>query len=76
MLISVIDGALNDEINLTHLEAEMAGIHKECQCTIKTDDEIIFEKIMITAWQRGDDGGLQVRSPWELDPSITIEYKQ
>ena len=53
--VSVADCKLENEDKFRHLEAELAGIYKECQCTIKTDDEIKFEKIMETAWQRSDD---------------------
>ena len=67
--VSVTDCKLENEDKCLNLEAELAGIYKECQYTIKTDDEIKFEKIMETAWQRNDDSRFQVRLPWKLDPN-------
>ena len=63
------DCKLENADKCRHLEAELSGIYKECQCTIKTDDEIKFEKIMETEWQRSDDSRFQVRLPWKLDPN-------
>ena len=54
------------------VEAEMAGISKECPCLTKTDDELKFEKLMETSWSKDEDGRLQVQLPWKVDPN-TLE---
>ena len=54
------------------VEAEMAGISKECPCLTKTDDELKFEKLMETSWSKDEDGRLQVQLSWKVDPN-TLE---
>ena len=54
---------------LKFVEAEMAGILKECPCSTRSDDELKFDKIMETSWKKGEDGRLEVRLSWKIDPN-------
>lgn len=59
-----------DENICNNLEAEMAGIYKDCLCTTKDDDELLFEEMMKTAWTVNEDGRFCIKLPWKNDPSL------
>ena len=50
------------------LEAELAGINKECVCQTKSDDELQFEEAMKSSWSTSEDGRLEIRLPWKINP--------
>ena len=65
--------SIQDEIDLwKYVEAENAGISKECDCIIKTDEEIRYERVMNQSWSRNDEGHFEVKLPWKIDPN-TLE---
>ena len=65
--------SIQDEIDLwKYVEAENAGISKECDCIIKTDEEIRYERVMNESWSRNDEGHFEVKLPWKIDPN-TLE---
>ena len=55
------------------LEAEIAGVRKDCTCQTRTDEEIKYQNIMQTNWSRTDSGRLKVKLPWKIDPT-TLPY--
>ena len=58
------------EIDLWNfVEAEAAGVSKECPCLIKTDEEIRYEKVMNNSWARDETGYFEVKLPWKIDPT-------
>ena len=61
------DSVKNDEL-AKFIEAELAGVNKECSCQTKTDDELRFEEAMKTSWITKEDGRLQIHLPWKSDP--------
>ena len=48
------------------VESELAGIVKECDCQKKSDEEILSEKSMETAWTLDDTGRYEVKLPWKM----------
>ena len=68
--VTLLNERFDDENIFKNLEAEMAGVYKECQCTTKSDDEILFDEIMKTAWTRDEEGRICVKLPWKRDPNI------
>ena len=60
------DSVKNDEL-AKFIEAELAGVNKECSCQTKTDDEHRFEEAMKTSWITKEDGRLQIHLPWKSD---------
>ena len=50
------------------MEAETAGVKKECVCQLKTDEELKYERAMRNAWSINENGNFQVKLPWEMDP--------
>ena len=53
---------------MKYLEAEVAGINKECKCQTKTDDKLQFEEAMKTSWTVSEDGRLEIQLPWKMNP--------
>ena len=54
---------------LKFVEAETAGIRKECECQTKTDEELLFDKCMKDAWSNDASGRFEVKLPWKIDPA-------
>ena len=53
-------------INLWNfVEAEIAGISKDCPCQLKTDEEVKYEKVMYSSWSRDNSGRFEVKLPLE-----------
>ena len=62
--------SISKEVDLWRfIEAETAGIMKDCPCQLKTDDEIKYEKAMENAWTTDLTGRLEVKLPWKVNPS-------
>ena len=68
-VVNVMSTMTEREVDLwKFVEAETAGIQKECPCQLKTDEEIKYEKAMENAWTTDEDGRFEVKLPWNTDP--------
>ena len=66
--------SMDDEVDAWRfVEAELAGVKKECPCQAKTDDELRYEQVMKNNWIRTDSGRLMVKLPWKVD-LMTLPY--
>ena len=60
---------IQDENLQKFVEAEIAGISKDCPCQVKSDEEILFDRCMDNAWTIDESGRYEVKLPWKIDPS-------
>ena len=51
------------------MDAETAGIKKDCSCSLKTDEQILFESSMKDAWWVKETGRFEVKLPCKVDPN-------
>ena len=63
--ISVVE----EKVLLKFVEAETAGIRKECECQTKMDEELLFENFMKDVWSNDSTGHFEVKLPWKVDPA-------
>ena len=69
---------ITHDVDLWHyVEADMAGVSKECPCQIKSDDEIKYEQVMQKAWSRDEFGRFEVKLPWKVAQKLfqITEYR-
>ena len=52
------------------LEAELAGITKNCNCTKNDDNELKFDEMIKSSWNIVECNRFQVRLPWKIDPTL------
>ena len=67
---------IKEEVDMWRfLEAEIAGVNKECPCQKKSDEEVKYEQVMDNAWSRDEAGRFQVKLPWKIDPNTLPNNK-
>ena len=67
--ISVVE----EKALLKFVEAETAGIRKECECQTKTDEELLFENFMKDAWSN-DAWSNDSKLRWKASEKIAVFF--
>ena len=60
---------------LGYVEADMAGVTKDCLCETKTDQEIKCEQVQENVWTRDESGRFEIKHPWKVDPNLLLNNR-